>query len=158
MSVHVSHARRDQEPAVIALILAAMDTYQQWCPGWRAPANVANRERARWRAEDHTARWLVAHHKQSITGIARWAMSEPAVLSLLMVDPRNWRVGVGSALHDHALGEMNEGRLRRVRLTVPEANLRARRFYERHGWCQSDAAPEHHRWLNLPMLEYTRQV
>ncbi|MGH2832044.1 MAG: GNAT family N-acetyltransferase [Solirubrobacteraceae bacterium] len=96
---------------MIALISAAMDTYQQWCPGWRAPADLEDREGARWRIEDHATRWLVASSEQNIIGAARWVSGEPAVLSLLMVHPRNWRGGVGSALHDRALSEMSQGQL-----------------------------------------------
>jgi GNAT superfamily N-acetyltransferase len=154
MSVHVTPAHPEDEAAVIALILAAMDTYQQWCPSFRTPADVEDRERARWRLEGSQARWLVARQRERIVGAARWVSDAPAVLSLLMIHPQSWQRGAGSALHQRVLSEISIHGLPSVRLTVPEANLRARRFYERHGWHRTPTAPAPHPWLGFCMLEY----
>jgi ribosomal protein S18 acetylase RimI-like enzyme len=61
------------------------------------------------------------------------------VFSLLMVDPESWGAGVGSALHNLALRGMAEHGLQAARLTVPEGNIRAQRFYERNGWRRTAA-------------------
>src|SRR5262245_40791685 len=55
-------------------------------------------------------------------------------LNALYVVPEQWRSGVGSALHDHALERL---RARGVRVAKPwplEENRDGRRFYERRGW------------------------
>ena len=57
-----------------------------------------------------------------------------AVLLKLYVDPAHAGKGIGSALHDHAIGAMQATGLTRVRLWVLERNLVARRMYERRGW------------------------
>jgi GNAT superfamily N-acetyltransferase len=52
----------------------------------------------------------------------------------LYVVPDVWARGVGRELHDHVLARLRELGSARCHLWVLEANDRARRFYERHGW------------------------
>ena len=58
-------------------------------------------------------------------------------LRTLYVLPSHWRGGVGSALHDHALGRLRARGQRRARLWTLEGNRPGRRFYEKRGWTVS---------------------
>ena len=88
--------------------------------------------RARWReaVTDPSRRVLLAERGGGAVGLVAF---RPGSLEALYVMPDEWGGGVGSALHDRAVGELrplgNE-----ARLWVLEANARARRFYERRGW------------------------
>ena len=59
-------------------------------------------------------------------------------LRTLYVMPSHWSRGVGSALHDHALGRIRERGGTRARLWTLEENWPARRFYEKRGWALTD--------------------
>lgn len=157
-TVEVREARDDDETAVIGVAMAALATYSQWSPGWRVPRNAADSERARWRKIDPAVRWLVASREGDPVGVCRWISARPAALSLLAVHPSCWDAGIGSALHDAVLGAMREESRRTVRLNVPEANARARIFYERRGWRVACRLPRTHAWLGFPMLRYARAV
>lgn len=50
----------------------------------------------------------------------------------------NWGKGYGSLMMDHVLKEIKEAGYENVMLWVFEENLRARRFYEKHGFIKSD--------------------
>jgi ribosomal protein S18 acetylase RimI-like enzyme len=53
---------------------------------------------------------------------------------------------------------MIEENRRTVRLNVPEANARARSFYERRGWRITCRLPRADAWLGFPMLRYARSI
>jgi len=55
------------------------------------------------------------------------------------VDPACWRQGVGSALMAEALDRLARAGYSRVALWVLADNLRARAFYEHHGWLADGA-------------------
>jgi GNAT superfamily N-acetyltransferase len=156
--LQVRRAHIHDESAAIAVILAAMGTYGRWHPGWAVPEDAEERERARWLVRDPAVSWLVACMNERVVGVSRWVKSEPAVLSLLMVHPDNWGAGVGSTLHASVSRGMIDDGLRAARLTVPEDNARARRFYEHNGWRKASTPAATHAWLELPMLEYRRAV
>ena len=158
MEVSVRCAESADEDRVIAIILATMETYGQWHPGWSVPSDAAERELLRLRDDDSATTWLVGVVDGRLAGVSRWGSGEPATLSLLMVHPHDWHLGVGGALHAQALAQMTQIGSMKARLTVPQANRRARGFYERRGWRQTDAASLEHPWLGLPMLEYTRAL
>jgi len=73
--------------------------------------------------------------------------------------PRTWGSGLAADLHDAVLGTFAQTASgTRVRLRVFEANLRARRFYEKLGWRQTGVGtatsfPPHPR-----LLEYDRRL
>jgi GNAT superfamily N-acetyltransferase len=52
----------------------------------------------------------------------------------LYVVPHAWARGIGRELHDQVLDRLRERGSPSCHLWVLEANDRARRFYERHGW------------------------
>lgn len=58
-------------------------------------------------------------------------------LARLYVDPERWGAGIGTALHDAAVSDLTDRGFPAATLWVLEDNLRARRWYERHGWSQT---------------------
>lgn len=59
---------------------------------------------------------------------------DPPWLEALYVRPAAWGSGVADELHAWAVAELRAAGVATARLWVLEENLRARRFYERHGW------------------------
>ena len=59
----------------------------------------------------------------------------PPWLEALYVRPQAWGSGVADELHAWAIEELRAACVATARLWVLEANARARRFYERRGWC-----------------------
>lgn len=62
-------------------------------------------------------------------------------LAAMYVDPRDWGLGHGRALHAAAVDRLRAGGFGEAILWVLDANSRAREFYERHGW-RLDGAEE----------------
>ena len=62
----------------------------------------------------------------------------PGRLEHLFVVPACWGRGVADALLAAAIQVSREASVEVCRLEVLEQNLRARRFYERHGWFRDD--------------------
>jgi len=83
--------------------------------------------RRRWR--DWSATTLVCERDGRVIGVAG---VERCWLHGFYVLPEHWGTGVADELHDAALAEQRD--CAELRLWVLEANARARRFYERHGW------------------------
>jgi GNAT superfamily N-acetyltransferase len=52
----------------------------------------------------------------------------------LYVRPEFWGTGVAGELHDRAVAAVRAAGCETARLWVLQANVRARRFYERRGW------------------------
>ena len=83
--------------------------------------------RRRWR--DWSGTTLVCERDGRVIGVAG---VERCWLHGFYVLPEHWGTGVADELHDAALAEQRD--CAELRLWVLEANARARRFYERHGW------------------------
>jgi GNAT superfamily N-acetyltransferase len=62
-------------------------------------------------------------------------------LHRLYVVPSAWGTGAATALLDEALAAVDRSQHPTVWLGVVEAQARARRFYERHGWRLDDCMP-----------------
>lgn len=81
---------------------------------------------------------LVADDGRRILGtvIAAIDDTEPTVgfLARLYVEPELWGSGIGAALYDAAMAELQRRGHPLARLWVLEANTRARAMYERRGW------------------------
>lgn len=58
----------------------------------------------------------------------------PPWLEALYVRPSAWGSGVADELHAWAVDRLRAAGTTTARLWVLEENVRARRFYERHGW------------------------
>ncbi len=61
-------------------------------------------------------------------------MGTDSVLLKLYVSPAGAGRGIGSRLHDRAVGDLRAAGFSRARLWVLERNIIARRMYERRGW------------------------
>jgi len=80
----------------------------------------------RWRSSTDTV--FVAE------GGSGFAAVDPPWLDALYVRPESWGTGIAARLHDEAVEVLRAAGVERARLWVLEANVRARRFYERRGW------------------------
>jgi GNAT superfamily N-acetyltransferase len=83
--------------------------------------------------QDPAAQTIVAEIDREPVG---FACVRPEWLETLYVVPERWGAGVAPALHDWALEVVRELGSERCSLWVLEDNARARRFYERRGWCE----------------------
>lgn len=64
-------------------------------------------------------------------------------LYTLYIDPPAFGAGVGTALLDSAIAALRSGGFEQATLWVLHSNVRARRFYERHGWTAEGTTKEH---------------
>ncbi len=70
-------------------------------------------------------------------------------VSALYVDPDHWSMGVGAALLSSAVKRLGRDGCARALLWVLARNVRARRFYESHGWA-SDGHIRTRQLLGVP--------
>lgn len=93
-------------------------------------------------------------------GPARGPAAEHAgELYVLYAHERAWGSGLGRALLSRAVDELTRGGFREAVLWVLEANERARRFYERHGWTPSgERRTEHLQDHPLDEVQYRRRL
>ncbi|WP_432093845.1 N-acetyltransferase family protein [Streptomyces sp. bgisy100] len=82
---------------------------------------------------------LCAVRDGRVTAVASFGnpgAEEPGTVLLYQfhTDPGHWRQGIGGALHDACTAAWREAGAGAARLEVYRHNLRARAFYERHGW------------------------
>jgi GNAT superfamily N-acetyltransferase len=97
-------------------------------------------------ADDVLARWaLVLEDPSSVVLLARldgepvgYAAVGGEWLRHFGVVPSHWGAGVADALHAAALAEFAAAGVRTSYLWVLVDNHRARRFYHRHGWVETD--------------------
>jgi ribosomal protein S18 acetylase RimI-like enzyme len=80
-------------------------------------------------------------------------------LYMLYVDPEAFGGGVGAALHDSAVEELTDAGFAQATLWVLHSNVRARRFYETHGWA-ADGTTKEHDWeaFTATDVRYRRPV
>ncbi|WP_410785139.1 GNAT family N-acetyltransferase [Kribbella sp. C-35] len=75
-------------------------------------------------------------------------------LYALFVHPDHWATGAGRALTDAACTDLRNAGCTTVRLWVLEANIRARRFYQRYGFTETPDRT-HSSLANLPEIRLT---
>jgi len=106
-------------------------------------------EQKKWRdlvaAHGHSHQLLVADIGSDLAGAV---VARPGELERFFVVPSQWGTGIADALHDAAIDVSYRAGAAQCQLEVLEANGRARRFYERHGWVRdhrsrSTAYPPH---------------
>jgi GNAT superfamily N-acetyltransferase len=71
-------------------------------------------------------------------------------LRRLHVLPDVWNAGIGSALHDVAIGTLAKAGYTEAAIWVLEGNSRARNFYEHRGWMLVGGAV--HQWPKLGVI------
>jgi GNAT superfamily N-acetyltransferase len=102
---------------------------------------------------------LVAERGGTIIGVAEIEHRPPSgrvpMLQMLYVTPAEWGSGVASDLLDYALAEAWAVGHVACWLRVVEPQIRARRFYEREGWCLDSSMLPSTNGL-YPLLYYRR--
>jgi ribosomal protein S18 acetylase RimI-like enzyme len=81
---------------------------------------------------------------------------DTAEIAALYVTPDRWRTGLGSALLDAALAELELGPWTEVTLWVFAANEPGRAFYSAHGFEVADEAVNEH--TGLPVVRLRRRL
>ncbi len=152
MTVKVEYraAQTRDAPNMAELIARCNEGYKTWAPtGWNAPGGIAEREEMHLtqRLANPSVCTLVAMKGDQLIAFAMWAPSRrtPGVadLSLLFVDPASWGIGLGRQLLLEAEQSMLRASFSQAELWVPVANTRARRLYERNGWCETSESRDH---------------
>ncbi|HKT02743.1 MAG TPA: GNAT family N-acetyltransferase [Rugosimonospora sp.] len=93
---------------------------------------------ARWLAEiadPDIDVYVIEDHRGEITGFAAIRANE---LLHFGTAPQTWGTGLAAAAHRQIVRRLTTSGAARARLRVFEANLRARRFYQKQGWRQTD--------------------
>ncbi|WP_371792599.1 GNAT family N-acetyltransferase [Streptomyces sp. NBC_01471] len=84
---------------------------------------------------------LCAEVSDIVTAVASFRVIDGSMtLTQFHVDPPSWSRGIGSALHDAVVAAWQRDAVPGARLEVYEHNLRAQRFYARHGWLPDESA------------------
>ncbi|WP_328316832.1 GNAT family N-acetyltransferase [Streptomyces sp. NBC_00388] len=84
---------------------------------------------------------LCAETAGTVSGVASFRVSHGAMtLMQFHVDPACWSRGIGGALHRAVVAAWQRDGVPEARLDVYEHNLRAQRFYARHGWLPEEPA------------------
>lgn len=99
---------------------------------------------------DVLARWRLVLDEPGMTVLIDSECGEPvgyaafggSWLRHLAVLPRWWGTGRAKALHDEALAHLSAGGSRTAHLWVLVENRRARAFYRRRGWADTDIREE----------------
>lgn len=121
----------------VAYADALPEAFLQWL-------SIPDRQRV-WRqrltAPDRKVSVLVVVDGEAVAGFACVGASRdedvPTGIGELLsiyLDPENWGRGLGRRLHDDAVATLRRAGYARATLWVLDANVRARRFYERAGW------------------------
>ncbi|HEX2084724.1 MAG TPA: GNAT family N-acetyltransferase [Solirubrobacteraceae bacterium] len=159
--MRIRRAESADLPALLAIDAEGFETYRDFAPpGWEPPTfdDIAER------SLDERAAWLLAEEDGKPVG---HVMFIPAALSSVPVDdPRlahvmqvfvrrsHWGTGVAAELMRALVEEAARRGYEEMRLFTPEAQGRARRFYEREGWrlvARIEDTP-----LGFPVVEYRR--
>jgi GNAT superfamily N-acetyltransferase len=125
-------------------------------------ADAWRRSMARLRPDD---RLLVAVVDERVVGFTSFGSArdtdsgDDGELHALNVHPDFWRAGIGSALLSAAHeGLTGLGHVSAVLWVVP-GNLRARRFYERHGWTiDGPRRTDTVQGVSVPEVRYSRSM
>jgi ribosomal protein S18 acetylase RimI-like enzyme len=67
---------------------------------------------------------------------------DDAFVNLFYVAPKQRGHGLGGALHAYVVEVLDQHRVETARLSVAPGNLRALRFYEKHGWHDLGPRPD----------------
>ena len=127
-AIQLRPAKSDDAPAVADVLISSRAEYQPFAPSAHPPDDVR-----RWVAEQllTSCAVRVADHCGEIVGVLATSHDGRfSWIAQLFVRPGWVGQGIGSAL----LASAHETLRRPIRLYTFQANVRARRFYERHGY------------------------
>jgi GNAT superfamily N-acetyltransferase len=126
-------------------------------PGWEPPPFAIEVTTIRERMVRDDAWALLAFEGDEPAGqVALLADPAPMTVYLwqLFIRPAHWGTGLAARLHAAFLAEARRG-YEHARLRTPCGQVRARRFYERHGW-ETDGVATFEEGLGMELLVYTR--
>jgi ribosomal protein S18 acetylase RimI-like enzyme len=122
---------REDAPAISELLTAS------GVAAWGAFLG-ADRVKEATAGREHPAD-LVAVDDEGVLAFVAWDVVTGEIVRLY-THPRAWGRGAGRALLDRALDALRAAGLTQAWLNTEERNVRARDFYERHGWRQDGTA------------------
>jgi len=76
----------------------------------------------------------------------------------IYLSPDHWNTGMGSILFDWAIRELTDRGFKKVSLWVLEANWRARKFYEKHGFKFDGTIKQLNIGRKLNEVRYTKVI
>jgi RimJ/RimL family protein N-acetyltransferase/GNAT superfamily N-acetyltransferase len=155
-------ATADDAPRIHAALQAAFADYRSISPpGWAPPDEGVERE-AEYLAQDWY-RCAVAEPGGVLAGHTAWmpgaehraGTDDPGLAHLrhVFVAPGWWGSPVASRLVAEAVRQARDAGFTAMRLATPQAQGRARRFYEREGF-RTDGTVIDDTGFGLPMVEY----
>lgn len=115
---------------------------------------------------DVLARWTLVLEDPGVTVLGAedgdelvgYVALDPTSLRHLGVAPERFGTGLADELHERAAEEWRTAGVQRVGLWVLVDNVRARRFYERHGWT-ADGRSQECPWPPYPLeIGYTLEL
>lgn len=145
--VRIRPATGADTPAVVRFLAAGLETFGDFAPGWRPPAQDADSELATEWVLGRPETWFVI--AEDASGHAGQCGFHPAHEERMMRGPRIpglahfwqlfvrrdlWGGGLADRLHGRAIAEIGACGYGRARLFTPAVQVRARRFYEERGW------------------------
>lgn len=144
--------------------------YDAWQQGYRGivPAEFLARQSLQRGVERWRARWdgtvVIEDGAGVVVGISSCGAPrdddvEASVGELYMLNVASsaWGTGVARPLFDAAVARLREAGYASVYLWVLEPNARARRFYEKAGWC-ADGGSKLHEPSGVLEVRYSRQL
>jgi GNAT superfamily N-acetyltransferase len=166
----VTRIAKPADAAAISSICAeAFEGYRSWAPSDWAPRAPTQADLTRLAdALRRSDVWcLLALDDQQVIGhvaLSLFSMEDPEPppagttnLWQLFVRPAWQGRGIATALMEAAASEARLRGFTRMRLWTPQAQSRARRFYEREGWTLTGGLHEDSPF-GLPVVEYTRTL
>jgi GNAT superfamily N-acetyltransferase len=167
--IELRRAGADDQPRVIALVLAGIQSYREWAPDWTpAPPSPEHRERFRELYDDDERAWvLMALAGDDVVGVVSLSVMtgadsrepDPGTVYLwqMFVGP-DWQGStLAGALMDRVLGEARRRGYTRMVLWAAAGAAQARRFYEREGWSPTGEADDESNF-GLPLVQYARTL
>jgi GNAT superfamily N-acetyltransferase len=167
--IEARRARGTDRDAVLALVLAGIESYHDWAADWiPVPPSPEMRERLDGLYDDDERAWaLLALAGDEVIGVVSLALMTGAdprppapgtVYLWQMFVRRDWQgSGLAGALMDRVLEEARRRGYRRMVLWTPAGAAQARRFYEREGWeLTGEEDPESQ--FGLPLVQYGRDL
>lgn len=162
----VRRATVDDAEAIHATVTAAFEGYRSFAPAsWNPPQGTVEHERELLDRADYHA-WI-AQDAGGYAGHAGWwpasetfrPTGDPRLAHLrhLFLAPAHWGSGLAAELLALVVADARAMGFTRIRLGTPQAQTRARRFYEREGWGWDGTVLEDTPF-GLPMVEYFRPL
>jgi ribosomal protein S18 acetylase RimI-like enzyme len=168
MGATIRVATPNDARAIAEIHIAAWRAAYRGIVGDEALAGMSVSEREqRWTEIliGNESRTVVAERDGAIAGYCaifrpsrdQGAAPQTAEIAALYVAPDRWRSGIGSALLEHVLAELQaEERWADITLWVFAANDRARAFYEHHGFTSAGEPVDEH--TGEPIVRLRRRL